>query len=155
MTGRWVAALCGALVVCAPVVTAQTTKITLGGCSCAMGNNTLAEYVAGEKVSATAVTYTVAMSGPNTTTRTTAVYVRANAATMTNGKPVGECEWQKTGSGTWTALTTTDVFIESQVITAASKTWNNGISLRCSLDWVNDPVAAQSVTLTFTLQVTP
>src|SRR5256885_10918823 len=145
----------GAALLCASSASAQTTKLTIAGCTCNMGNNTLAEYQAGFKVSATTVTYTI-LNTSGAPARTTSVYIHAASATMTGGKPVSECEWQRTGTGTWTALSTVDALVQTQALASAvNSTWNNSVSLRCSLDWVNDPPASRAIGLVFTLKVTP
>ena len=133
---------------------AQNTRLRLSGFLGNMGNNTVAQYDQGFRDSATGTLFRVDITSLNTI-RTTSVYIRANAATMSNGKPVGECYWRRTDLATWNPLTTTDALIESRVIQTNGTLWSNTVFFRCDLAWASDAPGTPSVGLTFTLQVTP
>ena len=154
MTRSLVVPVCFVALLSATSASAQTTTLTMGGFNGNMGNNTVAEFDLGVKNSATARTFTVAIATLNTS-RTTSVYIRADAATMGGGKPVGSWAWRRNDLGTWYPLATIDVLIETRVIAGVGTSWSNSVFFRCNLAWASDAPLTYSVGVTFTLQVTP
>jgi hypothetical protein len=137
----------------APAV-GQTTRLTLSGFSGALGSTGSSDHDQGYKESAQAVSITVDVQAPQpNAARVATLYVRANASTMGGGKPTSSVTWRRNDLSTWNTLTTSDVFIQSQQMQGSSS-WSNGIWFRVSLDWVDDPPAAYSVGITFSLVVT-
>ncbi len=141
-----------ALVSAAPVAAQARTRLTLSGFAGDMSNTTITDYDQSLKEAPSVVTYTVRNTSGNAS-RTTAILISANAATLGNGKPVSDCQWQVTGTTGWTSLTTSPVLMESRVIAGNGNQWSNSVLLRCSLDWATDTPAIYSVGLTFTLSV--
>ncbi|HET7632335.1 MAG TPA: hypothetical protein VFK16_08480 [Gemmatimonadaceae bacterium] len=137
------------------ILAAPKTKLTLSGFNGNFGNVQLADFDQGYITSASGITYTVSQVGTNTTARTTSIYIRANAATMSGGKSTSNCSWRRDDLATWTPLTTTDAFVEAQPIQTSGQSWSNTLWVRCTLDWASDPPAANSVAFTISLQVTP
>ena len=141
-----------ATLACAAPAGAQNTRLTLSGFTGNMGNTTITDFDQAFKQSASGVTYTIRNTS-SSASRTTAILIQANAATLGNGKPVSDCSWQRNGTTTWTPLTTSPVLVESRVNAGNNASWNNFVLLRCSLDWATDTPAIYSVGLTFTLSV--
>lgn len=153
--------VCRALVLClvaGVVAAAQDTRIALGGFSGALGNTVNADHAQGYRESGSSMAFTVTLMTQPAVSRTTNVYIRANAATMGGGKPVSDITWRRNDipdtPGAWNALTTSDVLIQSATLVGNGASWMNRLWFRVAVDWVADPPAAYSVGITITLMVT-
>jgi hypothetical protein len=155
MRGPVVGALswCLASLLAAVPAAAQSTRLTLGGFSGAMGNTTVADFDQGFRDSGSNMTFTTQITAGNQQ-RVTSVFVRANSATLGGTKPVSDLLWRRADLVTWVPFTTSNALIESRTIQTNGTQWVNGIALRCLVNWTDDPTPTYSVTITFTLVVT-
>ncbi len=118
---------------------------------------TVANYDAGLIQNATGIVFTVDQTGgPANADRTTTVSVRASSGTLGGGKPLSDLEWRRADLGNWSAMTTSDVVIESRPIhkNKLNDAWSNSIFLRMHLSWTVDGPGTYSTGLVFTLTVT-
>lgn len=120
------------------MLSAQTTRLTLGNTSITIATPTATDYAAGFKESAIGTTYTVdARSGGS---RTVSVRIRAGCSDLGNSKPLSELQWRRADLPTWTSITNSDVLVEQrvQVFNGANDPWTNTIYYRVLLFWATD-----------------
>jgi len=144
----------GALIVSPVVLSAQTTRLTLGNTSITIATPTAADYAAGFKASVLGTTYTVdAIAGGS---RTSIVRIRAGCSDLGNSKPLGELQWRRADLPTWTSITNSDVLVEQrvQVFNGANDPWTNTIYYRFLLNWVTDEPNSYSCDAKITLTQT-
>jgi len=116
----------------------------------------VADYNAGVIQNPTGIVYTIAATGGPSTNRTSIVAVRASSASLGGGKALSDLEWRRADLGTWNAMTTADVTVESRTIrkNGLNDPWSNTLFLRMHLAWTSDAPATYSTGLVFTLTVT-
>ncbi len=137
---------------------AQQTTLALTGFPVAFTTPTGADFVSGSIQSATTTTYTVNATSGSTAQRTTVVSVRCRTPCPASGaKALSTLQWRGADLGTWTTLTTTNVFVEQRAVfrNGANDPWSNSVLWRFLLDWTTDPpMASTRFNVRFTLTVT-
>lgn len=149
------------------VATAPAQRLTLtlnSGSPVAFPNATEADYdnasinaTTGSVAASAPLAFTVDLnSGPPGVNRTSIVAIRGGAAVMGGTKPIGDLQWCRTASCTWTDLTTVNVTVESRPIVrnALNDPWNGSISFRTKLNWANDGPATYTPTIVLTMTLT-
>lgn len=127
----------GVMVATAPLG-AQATTLTLTGSSLTFQPRTAADLDAGIITATGVVTFTVAAPAGQTLTRTTTVAIHSSSANLGGTKPLSDLEWRRGDLSTWTAITTSDVTVESRVInvgTSSNNPWSNTINFRLRTAW--------------------
>lgn len=130
----------------------QNTRLTIGGFAGAFGNSTVADFDAGFTLAPSDITLTV-RSQTGAASRRARVYIAA-AATTIGTLPVSVVEWQRSDlPGVWTALSTTPVLVDDQVMGGVPATWTRNVRLRILYPWSTTPPQDLSGSVQFTLEV--
>ena len=87
------------------------------------------------------------------TQRTSTISV---SGSTTGTKPIGDFQWQRSGTSTWTSLTATDATVESRqfVFNGLNDPWTSTVLFRALLNWTSDPPGTYTATIVFKLTVT-
>ena len=140
---------------------AQRTQLTVTGFPVSFPAATPADLTAGTLASATVTTFTVEALGGQPNARLTVVSIRCEAPCPAVGsKSPASVRWRRADLGTWNALTTNDVQIESRIITrslalpASNNPWSNSLYWQALVGWTTDPPASNTFNIVMTVTVT-
>lgn len=133
-------------------------RLTLSGNTITFPTPTETDYDNGFVSATTSITTTFDASkagGPSSgTQRTSTISV---SGSITGGtKPIGDFQWQRSGTGTWTSLTATDATVESRqfVFNGVNDPWSATVLFRSLLNWTVDGPGTSSATIVFKLTIT-
>lgn len=78
------------------------------------------------------------------------------SGSTTGSKPIGDFQWQRNGTGTWTSLTATDATVESRqiIVNTLNDPWAATVLFRSLLNWTTDAPGSYSATIVFKLTIT-
>ena len=133
--------------------------LTVSGGPVSIPAPAVADYNNGFVNDASALSYNVNIAGgPPSTLHTTTVSIRSASATF-GPTALSNLQWSRSDIGTWNALTTSDVTVEShQISRNTGNNWSNSLLFRCLVSWTgtppSPPAAAYTTTLVITLTVT-
>jgi hypothetical protein len=140
---------------------AQRTQLTVTGFPVVFAAPTPADLTAGSLTSATVTSFTVEALGGQPNARLTVVAIRCQVPCPAVGnKSPASLRWRRADLGTWNALTTTDVQIESRIITrglalpASNNPWSNSLYWQALVGWTTDPPSNHTYNIVMTVTVT-
>jgi hypothetical protein len=139
---------------------AVKNRLTLSGTTITFPTPTESDYDAspvGFVAASTSLTATFDASkagGANSTTQRTSTISISGSTTGT--KPIGDFQWQRQGTSTWTSVTASDVTVESRpfVFNGLNDPWTSTIFFRALLSWTTDVPGTYPATFVFKLTVT-
>lgn len=132
-------------------------RLTLSASTITFPTPTETDYDNGFVAASTSITATFDASkagGPSSGTQRTSTISISGSTTGT--KAVGDFQWQRNGTGTWTSLTGTDATVESRqfVFNGLNDPWTTTLLFRSLLSWTTDVPGTYSATIVFKLTVT-
>jgi hypothetical protein len=129
----------------------DTTRLTVTTSSVTFDPPTADDYRRGFVAAAQGITFTVSTQ-TGTRLRLATVSIRATAATMGGGKPVGDVQWRRADLPDWNSLTLLDKDVEGRQMTNVLNTpWSNAILFRVRVIWATDPPASYPADILLTL----
>lgn len=133
-------------------------RMTLSGTTITFPTPTETDYDNGAVNATTSITATFDASkaggNSNGTQRTSTISI---SGSVTGGtKALGDFQWQRSGTGSWTSLTATDATVESRqfVFNGLNDPWTTTVLFRSLLDWTSDGPGTSTATIVFKLTVT-
>jgi hypothetical protein len=135
-------------------------RMTLSGTTITFPTPTESDYDAspvGFVAASTSITATFDASkagGPSSGTQRTSTISISGSTTGT--KPIGDFQWQRQGTSTWTSLTASDATVESRpfVFNGLNDPWTSTVLFRALLSWTTDVPGTYPATIVFKLTVT-
>lgn len=151
------AALTGAPLRAAEAQGGIKNRMTLSATTITFPTPTETDYDNGFVAASTSITATFDASkagGPSSGTQRTSTISISGSTTGT--KAIGDFQWQRNGTGTWTSLTGTDATVESRqfVFNGLNDPWTTTVLFRSLLNWATDVPGTYSATIVFKLTVT-
>lgn len=92
--------------------------------------------------------------GPSSgTQRTSTISI---SGSTTGAKPIGDFQWQRNGTSTWTSLTASDATVESRqfAFNGVNDPWTSTVLFRSLLNWTTDVPGTYPATIVFKLTIT-
>ena len=151
------AALTGAPLRAAEAQGGIKNRMTLSATTITFPTPTETDYDNGFVAASTSITATFDASkagGPSSGTQRTSTISISGSTTGT--KAIGDFQWQRNGTGTWTSLTGTDATVESRqfVFNGLNDPWTTTVLFRSLLNWATDVPGTYSATIVFKVTVT-
>ena len=151
------AALSGVPLRAAQAQGAIKNRMTLSSTTITFPTPTETDYDNGFVAASTSITATFDASkagGANSGTQRTSTISISGSTTGT--KPIGDFQWQRNGTSTWTSLTATDATVESRqfVFNGLNDPWTTTVLFRSLLNWTTDVPGTYTATIVFTVTVT-
>lgn len=133
-------------------------QITLSATTITFPTPTETDYDNGSVAASTSITATfdeTKETGPLAGQQRTST-ISISGSTTAGTKAIGDFQWQRSGTGTWTSLTATNATVESRqfVYSGLNDPWTSTVLFRALLNWGTDGPGTTSATIIFTLTVT-
>lgn len=134
-----------------------TNRMTLSGTTIAFPTPTETDYDNGSVAATTSIIATFDASkagGPSSgTQRTSTISI---SGTTAGTKAIGDFQWQRSGTSTWTSITASDATVESRqfVFNGLNDPWTTTVLFRALLNWSTDVPGTYTATIVFKLTVT-
>lgn len=132
-------------------------RMTLSATTITFPTPTETDYDNGSVAASTSITATFDASkaggAASGTQRTSTISV---SGSTTGTKAIGDFQWQRSGTSTWTSLTASDVTVESRqfVFNGLNDPWTTTVLFRSLLSWTTDVPGTYTATIVFKLTVT-